>query len=1193
MGVRFTEEQQQVIDLRDRNLLVSAAAGSGKTAVLVERIITRLVKDEPPIDVDRLLVVTYTEAAAAEMRERIRAAIEQALEADPDNVHLQRQSTLIHHAQVTTIHSFCLSVIREYFHTIDLDPSLRVGEEGELKLLKHDVLEEVLEAWYEKGTEGFLNFVESFSYGRDDKQLNELILKLYEYANSYPNPRHWFESCLKQYEISSPETFSESALAQTIQKDAQCRLADLEEKLRFAKELCEEEGGPFFYGEAIASDLKQIEKFRECDGFAALNEALPSMSWLRLSSARKAEFSEEKRDSVKAIRKECKDLFEKLVQDYFYDTTEKLWEELVSAKTNMQVLAQLVQEFGEAYRAKKLSKNLIDFGDMEHYALQILTEEKDGELVPTAVAKEYQERFAEIMIDEYQDSNFVQDAILGSVSTVSQGKPNVFMVGDVKQSIYRFRLSRPELFMSKYASYSATDGPMQKIDLHKNFRSRGEVLRATNFIFEQIMTEEFGGIAYDDNAALYVGADYSEQEGNETELLLVDAAEMEAGENAKTLEASAIANRIKELVGRHPIWDKESQSYRKLRYSDIVILLRGVKDWADVFLEEFAKVGVPAYSASGEGYFETREIRMLLDYLRILDNPRQDLPFAAVLTSPFVGLCNEELAKIQNFAKKAEARKTFYEKARLYAEAGTEEVLQEKLKLFFASYEEIRKMVPYTAMHSLLWTIIEQTGYGNYVAALPAGQQRAANVAMLIEKAIRFENTSYKGLFQFVRYIEQLEKYEVDFGEASVLEETTDVVRLMSIHKSKGLEFPLVFVAGLNRSFSTKDTSASVVIHPEFGVGLDAVDLELRTKTPTLLKRMIQWEVRKESVAEELRILYVAMTRAKEKLILTGVVKNLEKELGRCQMLRGRKQTQLPYAYIAEARKYLDWIFPAIYRNPFAKDIPVRVSIVDKGAQLAQAFEEAVTDGVSKEILQRWDTELVYDAQLKSDLEAQLGYAYPYEAGQKTKQKLSVSELKKRIYLEAEELEEEEVIPLLPKFLQEETGVSGAARGTAYHKVLECLDFAQAFDLEAVRKAIGSMVTEGILEQVQADCVCAEDILHFLQSGIGKRMQLACQRGKYHAEQPFVLGEEDVPGGAEGELTLVQGIIDVWFEEDGELVVLDYKTDRVRQVEELKEKYWLQLDYYARALSRMTGKRVKERIIYSFALQEEIQLRDE
>lgn len=1211
MGIAFTKEQQQVIDLRNRNILVSAAAGSGKTAVLVERIITRLTKDEPPLDVDRLLIVTFTEAAASEMKERIHNAIEKALEEQPENVHLQRQSTLIHQAQITTIHKFCLSVIQDYFHTIDLDPGFRVAEEGELKLLKRDVVESVLESAYQEGTDSYISFVESFASGKDDRKLEELILQLYELSRSYPNPKSWLEGCVKQYDIPSVSALEEQPFVQDIMSEIHQYLREMQELLEFGLQICLEEDGPRVYEGTLSSDILQVKRLQQAETFSQMQQALQKVQWDKLSANRDKTVSERKVQQVKSIREEVKGLIKKTItEQYFYDDVIRLQKDMFASQGHMKTLTGLVRAFTDAFSEEKKRKNLIDFNDMEQYALQILTEERDGQFVPSAVAESYQQKFEEVMIDEYQDSNLVQEAILTSVSGVSKGKYNIFMVGDVKQSIYRFRLSRPELFMEKFNTYSTEDSQTQRVDLHKNFRSRREVLESTNFVFSQIMIPTFGGISYDERAALYVGADYEEKPGNETEVLLIDAKGYKADERAE-LEAEAVAMRIKELMAHHTVFDKKTGSYRKMRYSDIVILSRSLKGWTDVFSEVLGREGIPTYTGSKEGYFGTREVQLVLNYLKILDNPRQDIPLAAVLTSMFANITSEELALIRSNAQE----KTLYESVCRYVETGQSESLKERIRGFLKTFEEFRNRVSYVAIHVLLWQLLQETGYGDYAAALPAGEQRAANLEMLIEKAVAFEGTSYKGLFNFVRYIEQLQKYDVDYGEANLMEEKTDVVSLMSIHKSKGLEFPIVFVTGMGKQFNMQDTKGSLVVHPEMGIGIDRVDAIMRIKSPTLIKKAIQQKVQRESTAEELRVLYVAMTRAKEKLILTGSTANLEKELNGLAALRSRETKELPYYSLTKANKYMDWLLAALYRNqcfahileqnemhvPYHNELygvtlPLLVRQVTVEELMGIEVEEDFTDYVTKEILTTWDTKQTYDEVMKDRIELQFAYEYPEKENQTVTQKLSVSELKKRVYAEEEGEEvfrEEEVIPLLPKFLQEEEELTGASKGTAYHKLLEVLDFTKDYEETTLEKEISKKQSEGYFTKEMLSCVNREEILAFLRSSIGRRVQNACKRGDYFAEQPFVLGldaKQIYPDMTSDEVVLVQGIIDVYFEEDGELVVLDYKTDRVRRAQQLVEKYHTQLDYYAEALKRLTGKEVKQKLIYSFSLQAEIEV---
>lgn len=1244
MSVKWTEEQQKVIDLRDRNILVSAAAGSGKTAVLVERIIQRLTEEEHPVDVDRLLIVTFTEAAAAEMKERIGAAIEKKLMERPGDARLEQQATLVHSAAITTIHSFCLSVIRDHFHVIGIDPGFRIAEEGELKLLQQDVMDELLEECYEEGTKDFLDFVERFGTGRNDRKIEGLILKLYEYSRSYPQPNKWLDSCVRAYEMpeggtsaraeettgentaSADGSVMERGEAERVQRCAaekvqscaaeqirhraeervRCRAGDVRRVLERALEICGEPDGPYMYADMLESDLEDIERLEEEQEFRGQYDIVCGFEWKRLSGKKDETVSEDKKEAVKKLREQVKKLVKDIREIYFYAPCEEWEKDMEAACPSMRTLVSLVKKFSELFSEKKRSRNMIDFNDMEQFALAILTGEKDGKLVPSPVAGEYQDRFEEVMIDEYQDSNLVQETILASVSRMSRGGYNVFMVGDVKQSIYSFRLSRPELFMEKYDTYSLADSEKQRIDLHKNFRSRPEVLDSVNYIFRQIMGRDLGGIEYDDSAALYAGADFpslpedAEKSGftDRTELLLLDKADT-GDEDARRAEVRMIARRIRKLMRTGMVIDRETGGYRRVQYRDIVILTRSIKGWAEDFSAVLTEEGIPAYSVSREGYFETYEVSVLLDYLKILDNARQDLPLAAALTSPFGNLSTEDMAEIRI----AFPNLAFYEAAAAYA-AGEKEktepdgTLQKKLSRFYRQTAYFREKVPYTPVHELLTEIIEETGYGLAVAAMPGGAQRTANVEMLVEKASAFEGTSYKGLFNFVRYIGQLKKYDVDYGEAGIMDEQSDTVRIMSIHKSKGLEFPIVFTAGMGKQFNMQDAKGSVLLHPEWGVGLDYIDLERRTKKPVFLKKMIREESLLETLAEEMRILYVAMTRAKEKLIMTGCA----------DMDALTAYGNLGVFRVEGARCYLDWVLPAVLEGTEREaadaagetDVKVKACApvelaVFSGADLTPETSEERAEELALDVLEHWDTSRVYVPELRARLEEQMAYVYPYEDSGRMKLKFTVSELKKRSGL-AEEAgqemyEEPEVVPLLPGFLREEETLTGASRGSAYHKLLELLDFTAEYDDGSLSAAIGKLRAAGRLTGEMAECIRREDILRFLRCKSGRRMRRAASCKELFKEQPFVLSidaSEIYPQDQSGEKILVQGIIDVYFGEPDGLVVLDYKTDKVRSAGELREKYHAQLDYYARALTRLTGKPVKEKIIYSFTLGEEI-----
>ena len=1220
MSVSWTTEQQQVIDLRDRNILVSAAAGSGKTAVLVERILKRLTDPVRPVDVDHLLVVTFTKAAAAEMKERIRESLEKLMESGETDERILRQATLVHSAQITTIDSFCQSVIRDHFHRIDLDPGFRVAEEGELTLLMQDVMEEFLEEKYAEKSEAFLRFVEAYATGRDDKKLEEMILKLYSYSRSYPDPEGYLETCRASYRLEEDGQLP-LELQRQVCEDVKRRLEDLDRMLDEAREIAGEADGPFMYDEMLEKDQMLLQKLldaaEEEQPLAAMYQASEGIrtkkGFQALSRKKSDQVDPEKRELVKEIRDQVKKLAVEICKDYFYESPEEQAQELSNCQEPMEVMTELVREFGQKFAEAKADRNLIDFGDMEQFALKILAEKQaDGTWKPTQAAEEYQERFEEIMIDEYQDSNMLQETILTSVSRAGRGQQNMFMVGDVKQSIYRFRLSRPDLFMDKFDRYTLEESENQRIDLHKNFRSRAEVLEGVNFVFRQIMHKDLGGVEYDDRAALYPGATFPEFPGKtgdekinlDCELILNDIGKEEKEslnleETDRELEAKTVAIRIRQLLAEGLVLDKETGEYRRPSYKDIVILTRSVRGWADIFSEVLKEEGIPVYAGKTEGYFETYEVALLLDYLKILDNPRQDLAMTAVLTSPLCGMNSEQLAQIRNAfpevpfyeAVQACAKEAFSEERTGEVEAPAdfpEKETKESLKKLWKDFKYFREKVPYTAIYDLLWEILNRTGYYHLMSVMPGGEQRQANLDMLLNQAAAFEQTSYKGLFHFVRYIEQLKRYEIDYGEASVTDEQMDAVRLMSIHKSKGLEFPIVFVCGMSKRFNRQDSMGAVVLHPELGVGIDSVDLEQRTKTVTLQKKIIQHAVNLENLGEELRILYVAMTRAKEKLILTGSLANAEEKLN-------KESGATTFSARYKANSYLDWLLMALKNREEKTPFSIRIRKIEEMA--TETAQVAVAESMAREELLQWNPGKETPSDWMKETIRQMEYQYPYKDAQQMKLKFTVSELKKRDYLEEEAgeilVEEKEVVPLIPEFMQESTGLSGASRGSAYHKLLELLDYRQTYSMDQLKDTIERLVEEEKMSQEMADCIRRTDILHFLECGLGQRMHQAAKADALRKEQPFVLGvpsQEVYPEQTEEEWILVQGIIDVFFEETDGLVLLDYKTDRVKTGEELVERYHTQLEYYGQALEQLLGKKVKETWIYSFALGKEIRL---
>lgn len=1327
MSVKWTEEQQKVIDTHGVDVLVSAAAGSGKTAVLVARILEMVTSPVHPVDIDRLLVVTFTNAAAAEMRQRIRDALEVRAEQEADNEHLQRQLVLIHNAKITTIHSFCLQVLRSHFHLIGLDPGFRVADEAEMQLLRQDVLKEVLDEAYETEAENqeFHEFLEQFSPGKDDRPVMEAVLALYHFSMGQPWPLEWLQECREMYvgggaalaktdsaEQKKEEPDNGSRLEEDSEKEGEEQNNQTERVcgktcdglhdplwLRAAvddtKHVLEEAGnlvqraydtamepfGPAAYGLALLDDLEQIKRVARAQDYHGLAAAFRGMHpYKRLSTKKDPDVLEEKKQLVKDLREAAKTALAGVRTRYFYDTPEVIRDEFERSGLSVRWLTYLTEAFSKRLAQRKAEKNMLDFSDLEHLALQILVERKDGENHPSAAAREYAGQFEEIMIDEYQDSNLVQELILGSVSGGGCGAHNLFMVGDVKQSIYRFRLARPELFLEKYHAYPQLE-TAQRIDLHKNFRSRYEVLNSVNYIFRQIMTENPGGIVYDEDVALYAGAKFPErvdlcaekdawvqdggkpesdasqsmkkEEANGALLKAEEIKETSSRESAYTTElwltesdtarrreteARMVGARIEAMVGKEQIWDKdltpegwtegmERGGYRPVQYKDIVILLRTVSGWADTFGSVLTERGIPNFTGSQSGYFSAAEVRTVLSYLQVLDNPRQDIPLAAVLHSAIGGLDEEELAWIRSESEDG----SFYECCRSYLESGADKAIKEKLAHFFDMLERFRTRAEYTPVHLLLWEILDETGYGAYAQALPAGSQRKANLDMLVEKAIAYEATSYRGLYHFVRYIENLKKYEVDYGEANIGSESDNTVRIMSIHKSKGLEFPVVFVCGMAKQFNETDSRAKAVMHPSLGIGCDCVDTRLRTRQASLLKKIIQKTTSMENLGEEMRVLYVAMTRAKEKLILTGCVGNMEEQAAKWSQTAATPGETLPYSSLTGASSYLDWVMPALMRHPDARMLALSLHIpyeefdqsvwkkgmekekpVDKTDAFsthyefyamakelfeAEEFRQADKEQAVLAVLLNPDLSVCVDEEARKYLAHVFSedFAYQYERGQKIAGKLSVSELKKRSQepeeTDAKQLyapEEEEIIP---GFYRTDVQVKGAARGTLYHTFMENLDFSKK---EELQMQLEELVNCGKMSRDEASAVRLSDIRRFLKTKTGKGMEQAARAGKLHREQPFVLGvpAETIQKEWSGDETvLVQGIIDAWFEdEDGAVILVDYKTDHIADREKLAERYRGQLSYYAQALEQLTGRTVKTQVIYSFFLGKEIVL---
>lgn len=1268
MGMKFTEDQQRVIDLRNCNILVSAAAGSGKTAVLVERIVELVsgsgCDSARAVDIDRLLIVTFTNAAAAQMRERITKALSDRVEAEPDNEHIKKQLMLIHNAKIMTIHSFCLYLIKNHFNDIGLDPDFRTADEGEIRLLKQEVLSELLEEQFALGRQEFTDCVEYFAYDGREKRLEELIERLYTFSGSYPFPEKWLRQHRMDYHVETFEELVKTEWFAGMMQEISALLQECKEQEKAALKMCEEPDGPYFYAAELEQDQELIAGLEQelasvvqtasepeqsvasaemdssvaKDAFEALAARVQGISYARLAPKKDDSVSAEKRELVKAMRERVKSLLGTLSEKYFASGPKQWLAECRQADAALCELVDLALLFGERLTEKKREKNLLDFEDMEHLALQILLkEEENGQMVPSDTALEYREQFVEILIDEYQDSNLVQEFLLQSISGEDDGRFNRFMVGDVKQSIYKFRLARPELFLEKFATYQKEDGNCVRVDLKQNFRSRHEVTDCVNDLFLQLMHRELGGVEYDADAALYPAAQFPEADGEAADArekdvalggeekqgsavpvstaceasiarspyepeLCIAAISGEKGEDPKELEAKMIAGKIREIVGKLPVRDSESGQLRPARYQDIVILLRTTSGWDETFKKILEENAIPVFVTSKTGYFAATEVQTVLNFLRVLNNPLQEIPLFGVLKSVLFGFSDAQLATLR--ALDETGKRCLYDCVKLAAgegesvegsvgygsgSNGADASLREKCCSFLSFLNRYREYAVYLPIHKLMEQFLEETGYLYTVSALPGGVQRRINVEMLLTRAESFEKTSYSGLFHFIRYMEQLEKYDIDYGETGASDENADVVRIMSIHKSKGLEFPVCFVSGLSKRFNRQDSVAPVLMDMDLGLAIDWVDPTARIRHTTLKKNVLARKLNADSMGEELRVLYVALTRAEEKLILTGTCK--EDKLPREDAVQGA------YGYSAlrlqEASSYYDLVLPAW------QSVGRRLQICTQEELLQAELVRASLGYNSRQKLFEEAGKEPEAAELALCERLQKPYAHENLAGLFVK--TTVSELKKEgMQEEAAEgltlFPEEEVVPYLPQFVREqEETVSGTTRGSAYHRLLEIFPFErqETWTAAKIRTVIEECKADRRLSEEYAAAINVYKIRAFLQTPLAARMAKAARSNRLHREQPFVLGlsanrlNTDFP---EDETVLIQGIIDVYLEEEDGIVLADYKTDLVKDPKELILRYRVQLDYYEEALVRLTGKCVKEKLIYSFGLEQEITL---
>lgn len=1244
--MEFTIDQKKIINARDCNLLVSAAAGSGKTAVMVERIVELITDIDNPIDIDSFLIVTFTNAAAAQMREKIADRIGKLIDDNPDDEHLQKQSVLIHNALITTIDSFCLYVLKNYFSQVDIEPGFRIADSNELKLLQSDVCSELLESYYASGDEDFLNMTESFLAGADDAAIESIIMDLYEASMSSPWPKQWLIDRSYDYYVNqdrSEDIYSEIWYKQIV-LEVHKELTMCEKQLRSASVLALLPDGPYMYEEQITSEadcigdvIKWLDDVKHTVGFDELRDKVSGIVFGKLPACRDKAVNSDVKERAATLRKDAKESVSDLLKKYLCRSFESNLNQMERCNTVLSTLCKTTIDFMEAFDKRKREKGILSFADCEHLALNILIE-KDNEnedislhnYKTTETARELRSSFSYVMIDEYQDSNLIQELLLSAVSGIEEGNNNRFMVGDVKQSIYRFRQAEPDIFLDKYDEYKGDTNGNLCIDLHQNFRSRSSVLDCTNAICARIMSRELGGVTYDDTAALHLGAKYPEGEDEDycAQLLVWDSDETGKLKDAE-IEAYGIAEYINKIQGNMLVKEDKEDRLRPVEYGDIVVLLRSPSSVVDVYRKIFTQKNIPVHVTGGVGFFSTYEIRTIMHLLRVIVNPLQDISLYGVMESFIGDFTKDEIAlvRVKYLDSLSEGEKPA--KNYLYAackmvvkdatKATTLDDFTRKLVSFVGLIEDLRDKSEYMTTLELLWFIYMKTDYRAKVCAMHGGEKRLTNVNMLLKKATDYGKTSYSGLHNFIRYMDLCEKYEIDESETENIDENANVVRIMSIHKSKGLEFPVCFVAGMNKHFNLQDSKAPVVIDKQLGIGIKDVDSYRRIRSKTLRSLIISDKLTSDTISEELRILYVAFTRAKEKLILTGVSKDLFANIDkwRDRMAAGGLDSSIAF----NASGYLDWMLMCIASTNEGKTISENTKSIHIPS-LNLIFEhKSIEDLEMEEIDANMDIKLLqdeYQTMAKADLETKEEYIeelfsreYPHKNLEGLYTKTSVSELKHAAMPEETEAifnmysdsSFNEEVEYIPRFISGTLDKPGATlRGSAFHRILELLDlrsFDSLDDRSEIKLEIANQIEayakDGRLSTAQKNIFTDKNIdlvANFVKSESGLRMRMASTADELYREAPFMMGlsakrlDDKYP---EDETVLIQGIIDAYWKEEDGYVVLDYKTDRVKNAQELIDRYQTQLDYYEAALNQMHIN-VKEKLIYSFALNETIRL---
>ena len=1209
--MNWTKEQEQAIYRKNSNILVAAGAGSGKTAVLVERIVNKIINEK--IDIDKLLIVTFTNAAAAEMRERILNAIYKKIdeiEEEQEKENLYRQITLLNKASICTIDSFCLDVIKNNFFEIEISPNFRIGDTAEIELIKQEALEDLFEEKYELKDEDFANLIKTYTSYKDDTPLKDLILKIYSYISSNPYPFKWLEESIEKFNIENENIGFENTkwgeiLLEEINNELIEDIGILQneiKKMSVEREL-------ILYQKTLENDVFELEKLQKSldnwDKAYTIANSIEFITWPR----NKTEFVEEK-ENAKNTRDSVKKKIKEKIENIFVSDSKSAILDIKEMYKTLNYLQKLIVAFHQKFIQIKKERNILDFSDVEHYALEILVNETDdGKHKRSEIAKKYQKKFEEIAIDEYQDSNLVQEYILTSVSRGN----NIFMVGDVKQSIYKFRQAMPELFLSKYKQYSE-ENPNEKglkIQLFKNFRSGKNVLDLTNLIFENIMSEKLGDIEYLEDEFLILGRpDIENKILNEINIIDVEETEEveedddenkeqeEKIENVE-IEAKFVAKKIKDLIeSKYQIYDFKKEKYRELEYKDIVILLRSTKGKAPVFEKELINQEIPVYSDTSSEYIDSIEIQTILSLLKIIDNPMQDIPLVMVLRSIIGKFTDNELVEIRLVDQYSD----FYT-AMLKAKISVENELRTKIEQFIDNLENWREEKEYLSLDEFIWKIYEDTGFLNYVGTLPNGSLRQANLKILFERAKQYETASFKGLFNFIRFIERLRLGSGDLNSAKIIGENENVVRIMSIHKSKGLEFPIVFLSSTGTKFNLRDINQDILLDQEIGLGVKYINYDMQIKYDTLTKLALKDKILKSILSEEMRILYVALTRAKEKLIITGLTKGHKKEKQKKEELMkiyNKNEKKINPILIQKYKTYLDWIELVYFKETQKIGENTSLKLYKKSDIIKDLKEENKEEFNVIEEIEK-ESENITEDEIKQ-IEEELDFEYKYKQSIEIPSKISITQiiqkdkedLPENLYKTKLETEESKEIKFpTPKFLinQEEEKVSPAQRGTVIHLCMKNLDFSKQYELKDIKELIELLIEKKLITEKEAKTINPYQILNFTKTNIWEELKEAKE---YYKEEPFYINipaKEILEDSNSSELVLAQGIIDLFYiNKNDELVLLDYKTDYVQEGEEnvLINRHKPQLMIYKKALENALNRNVDKIYIYSTALGKEV-----